>query len=98
MSIYPYDFQTCGHPLVDQVRAVIDAQPEWDFSTTAKEARTNCAQARRHFGVRRPRSAEQKALDKYLISQRAGLHIATYAWGTYVDLKASQTADELVPG
>jgi hypothetical protein len=96
MSIYQYDFQSCGHAIIDEVRAVVDSQREWDFSASGKQARVNSLAAERRFGIKRPRSAEQRALTKYLIDSRAGLHIATYAWGIYVDLKASMIVGDLV--
>jgi hypothetical protein len=89
MSIYAYDFQTCGHAVIDHVRAAIDSQREWDFSSSEKEARANSREAAKRFGINKILNDEHKALSKYLIAKRAGLHIATYAWGTYIDLLSS---------
>ena len=96
MSNYQYDFQTCGHAIIDEVRAIVDSQPEWDFAATSKEARANTAAAAKRVGFKRPRSLEQRALILCLGISRAGLHISTYAWGIYADLKASQTVGDLV--
>lgn len=95
MSMYPYDFQTCGFAIVDDVRAIVESQRDWDFAQSAKDARANCIAAAKRFGINKIVGAELKALSKYLVECRAGLNIATYAWGTYADIKAERT-DSLV--
>lgn len=98
MSVYPYDFQTCGHVIVDRVRSIVDSQREWDFSSSIKEARANCAKAAQKFGIKQLLKDEHKALANYLVATKAGLHIATYAWGTYADLRDRQASENLVFG
>lgn len=96
MSTYQYDFQTSGYAVVDKVRSIVEAQREWDFSDTIKTARAHNRNAEKKYGVHLPRSPEQRALARYLISQKAGPQISTYAWGTYADLKTSVMTGELV--
>ena len=89
MSMYAYDFQTCGFAIIDKVRSIVESQRDWDHSNSLKVARSNCGAAAKRFGYKRLLTAEQKALAKFLVETKAGLHIATYAWGTYADMKAS---------
>ena len=93
MSMYAYDFQTSGFEAIDKVRAVVESQNEWDRSDSLKEARANSAAAAKRFGYTGLMNAEQKALREFLINSKAGLHIATYAWGIYTDMKASTQAE-----
>ncbi|NNC36415.1 MAG: hypothetical protein HKO02_03080 [Hyphomonadaceae bacterium] len=93
MSMYAYDFQTCGFAIIDDVRAIIESQPEWDFSNSIKAAEANCVVAAKRFGYTRLTSDEHHALVDFLVAKKAGLHIATYAWGTYADLKAKQSTE-----
>lgn len=93
MTKYSYDFQTCGFAIIDDVRATVESQRDWDFSKSAKDARANCIAAAKRFGISKLMDAELKALAQYLITSRAGLHIATYAWGTYADFKQGAKAE-----
>lgn len=93
MSVYAYDFQTCGFATIDNVRAIVESQRDWDRSDSIETARVNNAAAAKRFGFKGFMTEEQKALAKFLVDQKAGLHISTFAWGTYADLKASSAAE-----
>lgn len=90
MTTYAYDFQTCGFETIDNVRAIIESQPNWDRSSNIKQAKANNAAAANRFGFKQLLTAEQKALAKFLVDKLAGLHIATYAWGIYADLQSNE--------
>ena len=92
MSAYAYDFQTCGFAIIDDVRAIVESQHDWDHSNSIRDAQANNETAAKRFGYDRLTSDEQKALAKFLVDSKAGLHIATYAWGTYADLLSNGTS------
>ena len=97
MTLYKYDFQTCGVEIIDKVRAIVESQPEWDHSNSIKTAEENCTTAAKRFGYTRLTSDEHHALVDFLVAKKAGLHIATYAWGTYADLKAELAQKHVRP-
>ena len=87
---YPYLFQTSGYDTIDQIRAELESQPEWDWSSSSAEADTVQEMAAQRFGFLKPFNTEQAQLASYLRTKCAGLHMATYAWGLYAQ---SQTRD-----
>ena len=81
--VYPYLFQTCGFPLIDDIRAEIESQRHWDFAASALEADAIQRRASKKYGIVPPYTQEQDTLVKLLRDKRAGRSIATYAWGLY---------------
>jgi len=84
---YTYLFQTCGFSVVDDIRAEIESQSEWDFSKDENIDDTIRMAARR-FGFFEPFTPEQEALAAVLRRHKAGILISTYAWGLYADYLA----------
>lgn len=82
-DVYPYMFQTSGFSRIDEIRAEIESQPNWDYAPASEVALKIQDEAARKFGVLPPYSKEQFALRKILYVKRAGSNIATYAWGLY---------------
>ncbi len=82
---YLYNFQTCGFSVVDDIRAEIESQSDWDFSRSIEETEKAIYNAARRFGFFEPFTPEQKALAIYLKNRKVGLKIATYAWGLYAE-------------
>lgn len=85
MVDYPYLFPTSGFRRVDDIRAELESQKDWDFSSSIQQAHTNQKAAAARFGFLVPFDEEQIALALYLCESKAGLHMATYAWGLYAD-------------
>ena len=85
MVDYPYLFPTCGFRRVDDIRAELESQRDWDFSLSMQEANQHQKSAARRFGFVIPFDEEQIALAIYLCEAKAGPHIATYAWGLYAE-------------
>ena len=85
---YPYFFQTCGYSAVDDIRAEIESQPEWDYCNDDEQMDETIRVAARRFGFFEPFTAEQEALAAILRRHKAGLLISTYAWGLYADYLA----------
>ena len=82
---YRYLFQTCGFSIIDDIRAEIESQSDWDFSDGEVEAAQNSRQAARRYGFFEPFTPEQEQLSQILTQSQAGPLIAIYAWGLYSD-------------
>lgn len=80
---YTYLFQTSGFPAIDDIRAELESQSDWDFAKTTAQAQQYQHEAAIRFGFSAPYSDEEQALGTYLVDKKAGLHISTYAWGLY---------------
>ena len=91
---YSYMFQTCGFRAVDDIRAEIESQPEWDYCQNLQEAAQTSRLAARRFGFFEPFSPEQEMLSSILTRLKAGPLIATYAWGLYSDYLAESVESE----
>lgn len=87
---YPYLFQTCGFPEIDDIRAELESQRDWDHVSSESDSRHVQAIAAQKFMSPIPFSKEQKALRDYLVAKRAGLNISTYAWGLYASVTSPQ--------
>ena len=87
---YPYLFQTCGFARVDDIRAEIESQADWDFVPSQELSNDIQVKAANRFGFYVPFSPEQRALTSYLIKRRAGEMISVYAWGLFAQSRAPQ--------
>ena len=87
---YKYLFQTSGYPIIDEIRAELESQSDWDFAQTTAFAQDFQHRAATKFGFSAPYSDEEQALGTYLVDKKAGLHISTYAWGLYASAVNSQ--------
>lgn len=88
---YPYLFQTSGYPVIDQIRAEIESQGQWDYVATASRALQCQINAAQKFGFFPPYTKEQKSLANFLRSKAAGHNISTYAWGLYAETRKTAT-------
>ena len=77
---------------MDDIRAEIESQSEWDYSDD-ESLDDNIRNAARRFGFFEPFTPEQEALAAILRDHKAGLMIATYAWGLYADYLAENAPD-----
>ncbi len=84
---YSYLFQTSGFPLIDDIRAEIESQRDWDYASSSDDALILQRQASTKYGIVPPYTQEQKALASLLKGKRAGRNIATYAWGLYAQAR-----------
>lgn len=87
---YPYLFQTCGFSRVDDIRAELESQSDWDWSPSPEITDIIQMRAANSFGFFAPFSPEQKALTAYLKKRQAGQMISTYAWGLFADVSVPE--------
>ncbi len=83
LKFYPYLFQTSGFKRVDEIRAELESQQQWDYAKSPSQALRIQDQVAKSLGFQAPYTKEQFALRKILYGKRAGTNIATYAWGLY---------------
>lgn len=87
---YPYLFQTCGFARIDDIRAELESQGDWDFVEGQAISNDIQVRAANRFGYYVPFTPEQRALASYLIKRQAGMMISVYAWGLYAETRAPQ--------
>lgn len=80
---YPYLFQTSGFARIDDIRAELESQAEWDFAPNQMASNDIQVRAANRFGFYVPFSPEQRALASYLLKRQAGEMISVYAWGLF---------------
>jgi len=98
MVTYQFMFQTSGFERVDNIRAEVESQRDWDYVPSFQVGTNIQLGAAARYGFLAPFTEEQKALARYLRQENAGPNISTYAWGLLaealkVDLNSSDLND-----
>lgn len=70
---------------VATVIALLQDQPDWDFSINQSTSRQTALDAAAFIGFHTPFDDEETSLLDYLSEHFAGRKIATFAWGLYAD-------------
>ena len=80
------DANMSKHDRAQCVIAIVQDQPDWDYSLDNRSAEDNSFYGASFFAYRTPYTPEQEKLHNYLVKNLAGRRIATYAWGVYADI------------
>lgn len=72
------------------VIAIVDDQPDWDYSLDENYARENAISGAAYYNIAQPFSPDEQSLFEFLIRSLAGRKIAIYAWGVYVDINGEK--------
>lgn len=74
------NFAKNGYPAVDAVRKAVEADCDWDTSDGLEELHFHILRAAQAVDRFEPFTAEERALNTYLISRMAGKRLCDYAW------------------
>lgn len=78
-----------GRPAVDAVRQAIESDLNWDLADSPEQQYFYILRAAQNVGRFEPFTADERALNAYLVQRLAGKRLCDYAWRMFAHSKKS---------